>query len=145
MPSPKKPPTTIPRRQLGRYLRDMRQEAGIWTSRTPRGSSSAAPAPCSVSRRERSRPHPNAGHPSAVPAVRHPGDVARRCSSLAAAAASNDGDGLWWHEYGDVIRADFELYVSLEASASKLTVFRPDIISGLFQTATYARALDTSF
>ena len=64
---------------------------------------------------------------------------------LATAAASNDGDGLWWHEYGDVIRADFELYVSLEASASKLTVFRPDIISGLFQTATYARALDTSF
>ncbi len=64
---------------------------------------------------------------------------------LAKVAASNDGEGLWWCEYGDAIRADFELYVSLEASAAALTVYRPDIISGLFQTPSYARALDAQF
>src|SRR5690606_21603287 len=64
---------------------------------------------------------------------------------LAKVAASNDGEGLWWYEYGDAIRADFELYIGLEASATALTVYRPDIISGLFQTPSYARALDAQF
>src|SRR5690606_38233666 len=65
------------------------------------------------------------------------------------AASGNGAGGLWWGEgglwqnvYRFGIRADFELYVSLETAASKLTIYRPDIIAGLFQTPAYARAVD---
>ncbi|MBO0856017.1 MAG: helix-turn-helix domain-containing protein [Nocardia sp.] len=143
MPSPKKPLTTIPRRQLGRYLRDMRQEAGMSLQNAAR----------LIERGTGTLQRLEKGEAGRIRTL----DIQALCQvygtqeklpallELAAAAASNDGDGLWWHEYGDAIRADFELYVSLEASASKLTVFRPDIISGLFQIASYARSLDTSY
>ena len=143
MPSPKKPPTTIPRRQLGRYLRDMRQEAGMSIQNAAR----------LIERGTGTLQRLEKGEAGRIRTL----DIQALCQlydtqeklpgllELAAAAASHDGDGMWWHEYGDAIRADFELYVSLEASASKLTVFRPDIISGLFQTPGYARTLDISY
>jgi transcriptional regulator with XRE-family HTH domain len=143
MPQPKKPPTTIPRRQLGRYLRDLRQEAGLSIQTAARLIERGAGT---LQRLEK-------GEAGRIRLL----DIQALCQlydapeklpgllELAKVAQSNDGDGLWWYEYGNAIRADFELYVSLESAASKLTVFRPDIISGLFQTPSYARALDTAY
>ncbi|PPJ08747.1 XRE family transcriptional regulator [Nocardia nova] len=143
MPSPKKPPTTIPRRQLGRYLRDMRQEAGMSIQNAARLIERGAGTLQRLEKGEAGRIRT-----LDLQALCQLYDTQERLPALlelASAAASNEGDGMWWHEYGDAIRADFELYVSLEASASKLTVFRPDIISGLFQTPGYARALDVLY
>jgi hypothetical protein len=47
----------------------------------------------------------------------------------------------WYHEYGDLIPEDFNLYMGLEASARSLTSYQPDIVEGLLQTADYARVL----
>lgn len=47
----------------------------------------------------------------------------------------------WWHEYGNLIPATFDVYVGLETAARRLNTYQPSLIPGLLQTADYARAL----
>ncbi|MBF6172910.1 XRE family transcriptional regulator [Nocardia blacklockiae] len=51
----------------------------------------------------------------------------------------------WWHAYGDLIPASFNLYLGLEAGARELTLFQPSIVPGLLQTPEYARTLDRQY
>lgn len=44
----------------------------------------------------------------------------------------------WWQAYGEVIPNWFELYVGLEAAASRLRRYEPALIPGLLQTPEYA-------
>jgi len=48
----------------------------------------------------------------------------------------------WWQAFDDVMPNNFNIYVGLESSAKHLAIFRPDMLSGLFQIPEYARALD---
>ncbi len=50
----------------------------------------------------------------------------------------------WYHEYGELIPADFDVYMGLEAAVSVLTTYSPDAVIGLLQTADYARVLTQS-
>lgn len=45
----------------------------------------------------------------------------------------------WWHEFDDVLPADFDLYLSVEEAAASLLVFSSTIVHGLLQTEEYAR------
>ncbi|SCF12036.1 Helix-turn-helix domain-containing protein [Micromonospora carbonacea] len=47
----------------------------------------------------------------------------------------------WWQAYDDVLPDWFEVYVGLEAEASEIRAFQPQLIPGLLQTADYARAV----
>jgi hypothetical protein len=47
----------------------------------------------------------------------------------------------WWQAYGDAVPEWFDLYVGLEAAASKIYVYEQELIPGLFQTPSYARTL----
>ncbi|MFQ6226809.1 Scr1 family TA system antitoxin-like transcriptional regulator [Nocardia sp. NPDC002869] len=47
----------------------------------------------------------------------------------------------WWHQYGDLIPKDFDVYVGLEAAATKVISYQPDLVPGLLRTANYDRAL----
>ncbi|WP_449066474.1 helix-turn-helix domain-containing protein [Planomonospora algeriensis] len=47
----------------------------------------------------------------------------------------------WWHAYSDVIPQWFQVYVGLEAEASSLRNYEPELIHGLLQTEDYARAV----
>ncbi|MGK8553765.1 helix-turn-helix domain-containing protein [Nocardia gipuzkoensis] len=134
-------PTTIPRRQLGRRLRDMRLEAGLSIQDSARLIERGAGTLQRLEKGEANRIR--LLDIQALCQIYDRMDQLPGLLELAKVAASRDGeDGLWWYEYGDAIRADFELYVSLEAAASKLTVYRSEIIPGLFQTPDYARTLD---
>jgi transcriptional regulator with XRE-family HTH domain len=44
----------------------------------------------------------------------------------------------WWHAYGDVVPAWFELYVGMEQAAGHLRSYAPSVIPGLLQTREYA-------
>jgi hypothetical protein len=44
----------------------------------------------------------------------------------------------WWHAYGDVVPAWFELYVGMEQAARQLRQYAPSVIPGLLQTREYA-------
>jgi hypothetical protein len=46
----------------------------------------------------------------------------------------------WWHAYGDVVPTWFELYVSLEAAASRIRTYEPLLVPGLLQTPGYMHA-----
>jgi hypothetical protein len=47
----------------------------------------------------------------------------------------------WWQAYGDAVPEWFDLYVGLEAAASKLFLYGQELVPGLFQTEDYARTL----
>ncbi|MCX5263006.1 helix-turn-helix transcriptional regulator [Streptomyces sp. NBC_00199] len=47
----------------------------------------------------------------------------------------------WWHPYRDVLPSWFSAYVSLETAARTLRAYEPHYVTGLLQTARYARAV----
>ncbi|RDI52811.1 helix-turn-helix domain-containing protein [Nocardia mexicana] len=129
----------VPRRQLGRYLRDMRQGYGL----SIRNAAKAIGVGDGTLQRLE----------TGTASVIHDDHLAALCelyeqrdmlSALKALAAQGKVPN-WWHQYGDIIRNTFNLYMGLEAAAEELRIYRPDLISGLFQTPDYARALDTLY
>ncbi|WP_349292421.1 helix-turn-helix domain-containing protein [Nocardia cyriacigeorgica] len=138
----RKAPTTLARRHLGRKLRELRLQAGM----------SIVDAARHIERGAGTLQRLEMGETPRIRLV----DVRALCElfdaldelddmlELARVAADSE-DGRWWNEFDLDIREDFRLYVGLERAAGKLTIFRPDICPGLFQTAAYAKALDTNF
>lgn len=47
----------------------------------------------------------------------------------------------WWRKYRDVISAQYSEYIGLETEAYQVQTYQPQLIPGLFQTESYARAL----
>lgn len=127
--------STVPRRQLGRLLRQYRTEAGV----TLDGAAEAL----EYSRQKIWRIESGMGPVRAL-------DVKAMCELYAVSAEMTDAlMGLaaetksrgWWHAYGDVVPHWFELFVGLEASASRLREYDESLIPGLLQTRGYARAV----
>ncbi|GAA1591221.1 helix-turn-helix domain-containing protein [Actinoplanes couchii] len=127
--------STVPRRQVGRLLRQLREQAGI--------SLMAAAQELEFSRARMYRIENGE-----VPVRKH--DVIAMCGVYTAPghltevliglAAESKAKG-WWHAYGDVVPAWFELYVGMEQAASRLRFFAPGVIPGLLQTREYAEAV----
>ncbi|MFX0574267.1 helix-turn-helix domain-containing protein [Nocardia nepalensis] len=128
--------STLPRRQLGRYLREGRDAMGMTLEDA---ATLMQWGKSTLQRLER-------GQSDRVRDV----DVRELCRiygiddertaaliGLARQAAVKS----WWHEFGDVIPANFSVYVGLEASAQTLTTYQPDLVPGLLQTADYVRVL----
>lgn len=125
----------MPRRQLGRHLRDLRNrarmttrtaaqqlewsEAKIWRIETGQTSlrSLDVEAMCKVY-----------GAPSDV------------IGPLTALARETKARG-WWTAYGDVIPEGFEVYIGLEEAAARLSTYESEVVPGLLQTEAYTRAL----
>ncbi|MFB7634473.1 helix-turn-helix domain-containing protein [Streptomyces sp. NPDC056149] len=124
--------STVPRRQLGRNLRDLRNrarltvraaakklewsEAKMWrieTGQTPLRSLDVQ-AMCMV--------------------YGAPADLTEALMGLAKETKARG----WWHAYGDVIPEGFDVYVGLEEAASSLSTYESDLVPGLLQTVGYA-------
>ncbi|MEU7573360.1 helix-turn-helix transcriptional regulator [Micromonospora sp. NPDC049240] len=127
--------STVPRRQLGRALRELRTEARM----TLDGAAEAI----QCSRQKMWRIETGLG---AVRAL----DVKAMCdlyaatpeltTALTALATETKAKG-WWHSYGDAIPDWFELYVGLESAASRLREYDDTLIPGLLQTRGYANGV----
>jgi transcriptional regulator with XRE-family HTH domain len=127
--------STVPRRQLGRHLRQLRTEAGITLD--------GAAAALERSRQWIWRIESGAGSVRTL-------DVRGLCElygadpdmaeALVGLAAESRSRG-WWHAYGDVVPHWFELFVGLEASASRLRLFDESLVPGLLQTRSYVQAV----
>lgn len=127
--------STVPRRQLGRNLRELRTESGLtvrsaaqlleWSEtkiwRVETGQSSL-------------RSH----------------DVATMCriygarpdlaEALMGLAKETKARG-WWHAYGDVVPEYFDVYIGLEGAAREIATYQAELVPGLLQTEDCARAL----
>ncbi|MCW3817862.1 helix-turn-helix domain-containing protein [Micromonospora sp. DR5-3] len=127
--------STVPRRQLGRLLRQYRTEAGV----TLDGAAEAL----EYSRQKIWRIECGLG---AVRAL----DVKAMCElygvseemteAMKGLAAETKSKG-WWHAYGDAVPSWFELYVGLESAAAHLRQYEETLIPGLLQTREYALGL----
>ncbi|MFD6162432.1 helix-turn-helix domain-containing protein [Nocardia sp. NPDC060256] len=130
--------STLPRRQLGRYLRDGRNESGLTLEQV------GVTMQWSKSKLSRIEKAEAGGTLRQV-------DIRELCriyefddemtAAMVALAEQSDAK-CWWHTFDDVIRNSFNMYVGLEAAAKSLIMFRPDLVPGLLQIPDYARALD---
>ncbi|MFI9507446.1 helix-turn-helix domain-containing protein [Nocardia sp. NPDC052566] len=129
--------STLPRRQLGRYLRDWRTQAGLTIAEASRLMEWGA---STLQRLEK-------GQADRIRTI----DIQELCRIYGIPDTVTDGlKGLaqqaavksWWHAYGDLIPENFDVYVGLEASAQQLTAYQSELVLGLLQTADYARALN---
>jgi transcriptional regulator with XRE-family HTH domain len=127
--------STVPRRQLGRYLRDLRQqqrltvraaaerlewsETKIWRIETGQTSMRSL---------------------DAETMCRIYGAPAETTQALMGLARETKTRG-WWHAYGDVIPEGFDVYIGLEEAASAISWYESELVPGLLQTPDYAHAL----
>ncbi|MEU8270922.1 helix-turn-helix transcriptional regulator [Sphaerisporangium sp. NPDC049002] len=47
----------------------------------------------------------------------------------------------WWHRHRQTLKPGFDSYIGLEAEASVLRTYQPQVVPGLLQTEAYARAV----
>ncbi|MEU0543435.1 helix-turn-helix transcriptional regulator [Nocardia sp. NPDC005978] len=129
--------STLPRRQLGRYLRDWRSQAGLTIAEAARlmewGASTLQRLEKGNADRIRTIDIHELCRIYGIPA-----EIADGLKGLAQQAAVKS----WWHSYGDLIPENFDVYVGLEASAQQLSCYQSELVPGLLQTADYARALN---
>jgi hypothetical protein len=127
--------STVPRRQLGRHLRDLRNsqrltvraaaqrlewsEAKIWRIETGQVGlrSLDVETVCRIY--------------GAAPGL---------TEALMGLAKETKARG-WWHAYGGVIPDGFDVYIGLEESAAGISWYESELVPGLLQTESYARAI----
>ncbi|MGW5112214.1 helix-turn-helix domain-containing protein [Nocardia sp. NPDC004123] len=129
--------STLPRRQLGRYLRDWRIQAGLTIAEAAKlmewGASTLQRLEKGNADRIRTIDIQELCRIYGIPA-----EIAEGLKGLAQQAAVKS----WWHSYGDLIPENFDVYVGLEASAQQLSCYQSELVPGLLQTVEYARALN---
>ncbi|NJC69747.1 helix-turn-helix domain-containing protein [Planosporangium thailandense] len=60
--------------------------------------------------------------------------------ALAGLAVGTTEQG-WWEDYREAVPDWFGLYIGLEAAASEIRIYDPELVHGLLQTPAYVRAL----
>ncbi|GLY81073.1 helix-turn-helix domain-containing protein [Actinoallomurus iriomotensis] len=127
--------STVPRRQLGRHLRELRNRARL-TVRT--AADKLEWSETKLWRIETGQTSLRSLDVEAMCRVYGaPPDVTEALMALAKETKARG----WWHAYGDVIRDSLDLYIGLEEAASQLSWYTSELVPGLLQTPDYARTL----
>ncbi|MFI7209987.1 helix-turn-helix domain-containing protein [Micromonospora maritima] len=130
--------STVPRRQLGRYLREIREEAHVTVS------AAAKELEWSTPRIWRYETGQVSMHPNDVEAMcRVYGASRETIETMRALARETKAHG-WWHSYGEAVEDWFKLYVGLEAAATKIRKYEADLVPGLLQTVEYMTEVITT-
>lgn len=127
--------STVPRRQLGRYLRDLRGHARLTVKAAARKLEWSEPK---IWRIETGRTSLRSLDVKAMCEIY--GASEDLTEALMGLAKETKARG-WWHAYGDVIPEGFDVYVGLEEAAASLSSYESDIVPGLLQTDGYAREI----
>ncbi|MFQ6393158.1 helix-turn-helix domain-containing protein [Nocardia sp. KC 131] len=128
--------STLARRQLGKYLRNGREECGLTLHQAAELIERSASA---LQRIEKGIvAHLREVDLEALCKI-YGFDTHHTAAMKGLAAQGNEQS--WWHEYGDLIPENFDFFVGLEASAQRLTTYEPELVPGLLQTPAYASAL----
>ncbi|WP_280507077.1 helix-turn-helix domain-containing protein [Nocardia flavorosea] len=127
--------STLPRRQVGRYLRELRQGAGLTIAelarRIERGATTVQRLETGTAERIRLWD---------IDAICRVCGADETTSGALKGLAQQGNTKSWWHQYGDLIPLNFDVYMGLEAAARKLTSFQ-ELVPGLLQTPDYAWTL----
>ncbi len=129
--------STLPRRQLGRYLRDWRTQAGLTIAEASRLMEWGASTLQRLEKGQADRIRTiDIGELCRIYGI--PDDLAAGLKGLAQQAAVKS----WWHGHGDLIPESFDVYLGLEAVARHLSVYQSELVPGLLQIADYTRTLN---
>jgi transcriptional regulator with XRE-family HTH domain len=127
--------STVPRRQLGRHLRELRSRQRI----TVRAA--AEKLEWSEAKMWRIETGQTSMRSLDVETMcRIYGAPPQLTVALMALARETKARG-WWHAYGDAIPDYFDIYIGLEEAASQLSWYEAELVPGLLQTEDYARTL----
>jgi transcriptional regulator with XRE-family HTH domain len=128
--------STVPRRQLGRYLRDLRGQARL----TVRAAAEALEwSEAKIWRIETGQTSMRSLDVEQM--CRIYGAPADHTEGLMALAKETKSKG-WWLSYGgDVIPEGFDVYIGLEEAAARFLWYEAELVPGLFQTPEYHRTL----
>ncbi|WP_307669470.1 helix-turn-helix transcriptional regulator [Streptomyces sp. V2I9] len=127
--------STVPRRQLGRHLRDLRNASRLTVRAAAKQLEWSEPK---IWRIETGQVSLRSLDVEAM--CRTYGADPELTKGLMGLAKETKNRG-WWHAYGDVIPEGFDLYIGLEEAADRLSWYESELVPGLFQTPDYARAL----
>ncbi len=130
--------STVPRRQLGRHLREARGRARL----TVRAAAKALEwSEAKLWRIESGQsPMRVLDVESMCRVYGAPEDLTSALMELAKETKERG----WWHAHSDVMPAWFSVYIGLEEAADSLWIYQSELVPGLFQTAEYAHALITA-
>lgn len=127
--------STVPRRQLGRYLRDLRGRQRITVK------AAAAALEWSETKLWRvENGHTSLRSHDVELMCRIYGAAPDMTEALMGLAKETKAKG-WWHAYGDVIPEGFDVYIGLEEAASQISWYESELVPGLLQTEQYARSV----
>ncbi len=124
---------TMRRRQLGMELRRLRESAELTLDQVARH---IGRVPSSVSRIECGHSGARTAHIRALLDLYGMADGPEREALLQLAKDGRQRG--WWSEYDDIV-GDFDRYLGYEGSAAGLRQYENRVVSGLLQTADYAR------
>jgi transcriptional regulator with XRE-family HTH domain len=127
--------STVPRRQLGRHLRDLRNRARL----TVRAAAKTLEWSEAKMWRIETGQTPMRTHDVELMCKIY-GAPLELVGALRALAKETKAEG-WWHAYSDILPDYLDLYVGLEEAASVISEYQTDLIPGLLQTEDYARTL----
>ncbi|MBF6513458.1 helix-turn-helix domain-containing protein [Nocardia cyriacigeorgica] len=129
------PSSTLPRRQLGRFLRDSRDANGLTIAKAAKlvDLSSSALQRIEAGQTQKVRKQD-------VRALCELYDVSADEMRAAVDLAEMARTQSWYHAYGGLYSEAYNMYVGLEASAEQQITYH-EHIPGLLQTADYARAI----
>ncbi|GGK55712.1 helix-turn-helix domain-containing protein [Nocardia camponoti] len=125
----------MPRRQLGRHLRDLRNRARM-TTRT--AASQLEWSEAKIWRIETGQTSLRSLDVEAMCKVYGaPSDLVERLGALARETKARG----WWTSYTDVISEGFEVYIGLEEAATQVSIYEDGLVPALLRTDDYTRAL----
>ncbi|MFC5721459.1 helix-turn-helix domain-containing protein [Streptomyces gamaensis] len=127
--------STVPRRQLGRILCELRERAGI---KTKEAAAHLERSPVTLWRIEQGRVSSRGVEVEAMCRLYKASPELTK--ALVGLAKETKAKG-WWHAYGDVIPEGFDVYIGLEEAATRLDWYEPELVPGLLQTEEYARTV----
>jgi transcriptional regulator with XRE-family HTH domain len=127
--------STVPRRQLGRYLRELRNRRCMTVKRAAEEMEWSETKIWRIENGMTSLRSHDVETLCRIYAA--PPDLTEALKALAKETKAKG----WWHDYGDVIPEWLDMYIGLEEAASELSTYQPGLVPGLLQTEQYARAV----
>jgi transcriptional regulator with XRE-family HTH domain len=127
--------STVPRRTLGLALRRAREKAGLLVK------DAATLLNCSTQTIWRLENGLVSTKVAAVMVLCDAYGVDEPMREVLLGLAKESKSRGWWHAYGDVVPAWFELYVGLEQAASEVLIYELNLIPGLLQSGDYMSAV----
>ncbi|MFJ8847210.1 helix-turn-helix domain-containing protein [Streptomyces cyaneofuscatus] len=130
---PSHPRPTVRRRRLGAELKRLRERAGVRMEDAAERIGGDKPK---ISRQENGRQGVSKLEIEALLALYGVSDDRLR-TALTTLAREGRRKG-WWAQYGDILTAGFQEWLSIESDAARILAFQPMLVPGLLQTVEYA-------